>query len=195
MSLILSVLSFSFSVLSVVNQKTITSDLNDLHSTLQDIRSFCQKMPATAEDRFAVVMSVSFTKTAQRYVCVDDDVRWWNFVPLDSSVCRTSWKTVTQQSSLWSPSNRELWRNSAKLPLTLEKTANPQTLRPSLVSLLSSSANLRWAIKIQLFIYSYKSCCPTFTVLQPKQSVPSFIQFIKTHFFNQLMMHNLNGCR
>ncbi|XP_023261323.1 delphilin-like, partial [Seriola lalandi dorsalis] len=40
-----------------VNQRTITSDLNDLHTTIQDIRSACQKMPATAEDRFAVVMS------------------------------------------------------------------------------------------------------------------------------------------
>ena len=48
--------------LFIVNQRTITSDLNDLHTTIQDIRSACQKMPATAEDRFAVVMSVSFTK-------------------------------------------------------------------------------------------------------------------------------------
>uniref|UniRef100_A0A3B4ZZ29 Delphilin-like n=1 Tax=Stegastes partitus TaxID=144197 RepID=A0A3B4ZZ29_9TELE len=42
---------------SKVNQRNITSDLNDLHATIQDIRSACQKMPATAEDRFAVVMS------------------------------------------------------------------------------------------------------------------------------------------
>ncbi|KAM4531125.1 delphilin [Odontesthes bonariensis] len=40
-----------------VNQRTITSDLNDIHTNIQDIRSACQKMPATAEDRFAVVMS------------------------------------------------------------------------------------------------------------------------------------------
>uniref|UniRef100_A0A3Q1FVS5 Glutamate receptor, ionotropic, delta 2 (Grid2) interacting protein, a n=1 Tax=Acanthochromis polyacanthus TaxID=80966 RepID=A0A3Q1FVS5_9TELE len=40
-----------------VNQRNITSDLNDLHTTIQDIRSACQKMPATAEDRFSVVMS------------------------------------------------------------------------------------------------------------------------------------------
>uniref|UniRef100_A0A667ZB05 Grid2 interacting protein n=1 Tax=Myripristis murdjan TaxID=586833 RepID=A0A667ZB05_9TELE len=40
-----------------VNQRTITSDLNDLHTTIQEIRSACQKMPATAEDRFAAVMS------------------------------------------------------------------------------------------------------------------------------------------
>ncbi|XP_072771935.1 delphilin isoform X4 [Nerophis lumbriciformis] len=40
-----------------VNQRTITSDVNDLHATIQTIRSACQKMPTTAEDRFAVVMS------------------------------------------------------------------------------------------------------------------------------------------
>ncbi|XP_051905005.1 delphilin isoform X4 [Hippocampus zosterae] len=40
-----------------VNQRTITSDVNDLHGTIQNIRSACQKMPATAEDRFATVMS------------------------------------------------------------------------------------------------------------------------------------------
>uniref|UniRef100_A0A3B4GQ50 Delphilin-like n=1 Tax=Pundamilia nyererei TaxID=303518 RepID=A0A3B4GQ50_9CICH len=40
-----------------VNQRNITSDLNDLHTTIQDIRSACQKMPATSDDRFAVVMS------------------------------------------------------------------------------------------------------------------------------------------
>ncbi|MEQ2202117.1 Delphilin, partial [Xenoophorus captivus] len=40
-----------------VNQKTISSDVNDIHTTIQDIRSACQKMPVTAEDRFAVVMS------------------------------------------------------------------------------------------------------------------------------------------
>ncbi|XP_053194854.1 delphilin [Scomber japonicus] len=42
---------------SKVNQRTITSDMNDLHTTIQEIRSACQKMPVTAEDRFAVVMS------------------------------------------------------------------------------------------------------------------------------------------
>nr|XP_015801164.2 delphilin isoform X1 [Nothobranchius furzeri] len=40
-----------------VNQKTITSDVNDIHTTIQEIRSACQKMPVTAEDHFAVVMS------------------------------------------------------------------------------------------------------------------------------------------
>lgn len=40
-----------------INQRTITTDLNDLHTTIQDIRTACQKMPATSEDRFAVVMS------------------------------------------------------------------------------------------------------------------------------------------
>ncbi|KAL4659123.1 delphilin-like isoform X1 [Arapaima gigas] len=40
-----------------VNQRTMTTDLKDLHSTMQDIRSACQRTPATADDRFAVVMS------------------------------------------------------------------------------------------------------------------------------------------
>uniref|UniRef100_A0A9J8A198 Glutamate receptor, ionotropic, delta 2 (Grid2) interacting protein, a n=1 Tax=Cyprinus carpio carpio TaxID=630221 RepID=A0A9J8A198_CYPCA len=40
-----------------VNQRNITSDFNDLHATIKDIRLACQKMPATAEDRFAIVMS------------------------------------------------------------------------------------------------------------------------------------------
>uniref|UniRef100_A0A668RYM9 Glutamate receptor, ionotropic, delta 2 (Grid2) interacting protein, a n=1 Tax=Oreochromis aureus TaxID=47969 RepID=A0A668RYM9_OREAU len=43
--------------LASVNQRNITSDLNDLHTTIQDIRTTCQKMPATSDDRFAVVMS------------------------------------------------------------------------------------------------------------------------------------------
>ncbi|XP_026771766.1 delphilin isoform X3 [Pangasianodon hypophthalmus] len=40
-----------------VNQRTITADLSDLHSTIQEIRTACLKIPATAEDRFAAVMS------------------------------------------------------------------------------------------------------------------------------------------
>ncbi|XP_060795687.1 delphilin [Neoarius graeffei] len=40
-----------------VNQRTITTDLSDLHSTIQEIRTACLKIPATAEDRFAAVMS------------------------------------------------------------------------------------------------------------------------------------------
>ncbi|XP_067285634.1 delphilin isoform X4 [Pseudorasbora parva] len=40
-----------------VNQRNITADLSDLHSTIQDIRTACVKIPATAEDRFASVMS------------------------------------------------------------------------------------------------------------------------------------------
>lgn len=40
-----------------VNQRNIISDFDDLHATIQDIRLACQKMPATAEDRFAIVMS------------------------------------------------------------------------------------------------------------------------------------------
>ncbi|XP_024128095.1 delphilin isoform X3 [Oryzias melastigma] len=40
-----------------VNQRTVTSDVNDIHTTIKDIRSTCQKMPVTAEDRFALAMS------------------------------------------------------------------------------------------------------------------------------------------
>ncbi|KAG5854396.1 hypothetical protein ANANG_G00037400 [Anguilla anguilla] len=40
-----------------VNQRFLTTDLNDLHTTIQDIRMASQNMPATAEDRFAVIMS------------------------------------------------------------------------------------------------------------------------------------------
>ncbi|XP_059388046.1 delphilin isoform X4 [Carassius carassius] len=40
-----------------VNQRTITAELSDLHSTIQDIRTSCVKIPATAEDRFTSVMS------------------------------------------------------------------------------------------------------------------------------------------
>ncbi|XP_043110340.1 delphilin isoform X2 [Puntigrus tetrazona] len=40
-----------------VNQRTITAELSDLHSTIQDIRTACVKIPATAEDCFASVMS------------------------------------------------------------------------------------------------------------------------------------------
>lgn len=54
-----------FDLFCTVNQRNITSDFNDLHATIQDIRLACQKMPATAEDRFAVVMSVSSIKISK----------------------------------------------------------------------------------------------------------------------------------
>ncbi|KAG5832163.1 hypothetical protein ANANG_G00288180 [Anguilla anguilla] len=41
------------SLAAKVNQKTITTDLNDLQDTVRDIRAACQTMPATPEDRFA----------------------------------------------------------------------------------------------------------------------------------------------
>ncbi|NWW78470.1 GRD2I protein, partial [Climacteris rufus] len=47
-----------------VNQRTLTADLKDLHSTVSDIQLACHSMPATAEDRFAVVMT-SFLESAQ----------------------------------------------------------------------------------------------------------------------------------
>lgn len=45
-----------------VNQRTLTADLKDLHTTVSDIQMACHSMPATAEDRFAIVMTVSFCK-------------------------------------------------------------------------------------------------------------------------------------
>lgn len=81
-----------------------------------------------------------------------------SLVSFNSSTCRTFWKTVIQLSSPLSPCNRELWRNLTKLPLTLEKTATPQTLRLSLVSLPNSSTSLRWARKIQVLIRLISAC-------------------------------------
>ncbi|XP_056153563.1 delphilin [Lampris incognitus] len=40
-----------------VNQRVITAELSDLHSTIQDIRTACLKIPATSEDHFTSVMS------------------------------------------------------------------------------------------------------------------------------------------
>ncbi|XP_070783597.1 delphilin [Enoplosus armatus] len=40
-----------------VNQRAITAELSDLHSTIQDIRTACLKIPPTSEDHFASVMS------------------------------------------------------------------------------------------------------------------------------------------
>jgi len=58
-------LIFVIDMFSTVNQRNMTSDFNDLHATIQDIRLACQKMPASAEDRFAVVMSVSSIKISK----------------------------------------------------------------------------------------------------------------------------------
>lgn len=46
-----------------VNQRMLTTDLIELHSTMQDIRNCCQSTPATPKDRFAIVMS-SFLENA-----------------------------------------------------------------------------------------------------------------------------------
>ncbi|XP_065806060.1 LOW QUALITY PROTEIN: delphilin [Labrus bergylta] len=40
-----------------VNQRGITAELGDLHTTIQDIRTACQKIPPTSDDHFASVMS------------------------------------------------------------------------------------------------------------------------------------------
>nr|XP_020471555.1 delphilin isoform X2 [Monopterus albus] len=40
-----------------VNQRAITAELSDLHTTIQDIRAACLKVPPTSEDHFASIMS------------------------------------------------------------------------------------------------------------------------------------------
>ncbi|KAM6113992.1 LOW QUALITY PROTEIN: delphilin [Pterocles gutturalis] len=57
-----------------VNQRTLTADLKDLHTTVSDIQMACHNMPATAEDRFAVVMS-SFLESAQPAMRSLDDLQ------------------------------------------------------------------------------------------------------------------------
>ncbi|NXF22600.1 GRD2I protein, partial [Rhodinocichla rosea] len=57
-----------------VNQRTLTADLKDLHSTVSDIQKACHSMPATAEDRFAIVMT-SFLESAQPAMRSLDDLQ------------------------------------------------------------------------------------------------------------------------
>eukprot|EP00076_Gallus_gallus_P045457 XP_025010995.1 delphilin isoform X1 [Gallus gallus] len=57
-----------------VNQRTLTADLKDLHTTISDIQMACHSMPATAEDRFAIVMT-SFLESAQPAMRSLDDLQ------------------------------------------------------------------------------------------------------------------------
>ncbi|XP_009466255.1 PREDICTED: delphilin [Nipponia nippon] len=57
-----------------VNQRTLTADLKDLHTTISDIQMACHNMPATAEDRFAIVMT-SFLESAQPAIRSLDDLQ------------------------------------------------------------------------------------------------------------------------
>ncbi|NWT62904.1 GRD2I protein, partial [Erythrocercus mccallii] len=57
-----------------VNQRTLTADLKDLHSTVSDIQKACHSMPATPEDRFAIVMT-SFLESAQPAMRSLDDLQ------------------------------------------------------------------------------------------------------------------------
>ncbi|KFO95556.1 Delphilin, partial [Calypte anna] len=57
-----------------VNQRTLTADLKDLHTTVSDIQMACHNMPATPEDRFAVVMT-SFLESAQPAMRSLDDLQ------------------------------------------------------------------------------------------------------------------------
>lgn len=45
-----------------VNQRTLTADLNDLHTTVNEIEAACHNMEASSEDRFAVVMDAFLEK-------------------------------------------------------------------------------------------------------------------------------------
>ncbi|XP_014107897.1 PREDICTED: delphilin [Pseudopodoces humilis] len=57
-----------------VNQRTLTAELKELHSTVSDIQKACHSMPATTEDRFAIVMS-SFLESAQPAMRSLDDLQ------------------------------------------------------------------------------------------------------------------------
>ncbi|NWR79486.1 GRD2I protein, partial [Centropus unirufus] len=57
-----------------VNQRTLTAELKDLHTTVSDIQMACHNMPATAEDRFALVMT-SFLESAQPAMRSLDDLQ------------------------------------------------------------------------------------------------------------------------
>ncbi|KAM6121706.1 delphilin [Phoenicopterus ruber ruber] len=57
-----------------VNQRTLTADLKDLHTTVSDIQMACHNMPATAEDRYAIVMT-SFLESAQPAMRSLDDLQ------------------------------------------------------------------------------------------------------------------------
>ncbi|KAM4891702.1 delphilin [Sylvia borin] len=57
-----------------VNQRTLTADLKDLHTTVSDIQKACHSMPATPEDRFAIVMT-SFLESAQPAMRSLDDLQ------------------------------------------------------------------------------------------------------------------------
>uniref|UniRef100_A0A8C8S0S1 Grid2 interacting protein n=1 Tax=Pelusios castaneus TaxID=367368 RepID=A0A8C8S0S1_9SAUR len=57
-----------------VNQRTLTADLNDLHTTISEIEAACRSMPAADEDKFAVVMN-SFLESAHPTIQSLDDLQ------------------------------------------------------------------------------------------------------------------------
>ncbi|XP_074867348.1 delphilin isoform X2 [Carettochelys insculpta] len=57
-----------------VNQRTLTADLSDLHTTISEIETACHNMPATEEDKFATVMA-SFLESAHPTVQSLDDLQ------------------------------------------------------------------------------------------------------------------------
>uniref|UniRef100_A0A8C0GYS7 Grid2 interacting protein n=1 Tax=Chelonoidis abingdonii TaxID=106734 RepID=A0A8C0GYS7_CHEAB len=57
-----------------VNQRTLTADLNDLHTTISEIETACHSMPAAEEDKFAIVMN-SFLESAHPTIKSLDDLQ------------------------------------------------------------------------------------------------------------------------
>lgn len=52
-----------------MNQRALSSDLDDLHCTINEIQAACQSTPPCGEDQFAVVMAVSSERPVP--------VPWW----------------------------------------------------------------------------------------------------------------------
>ncbi|KAM7151965.1 delphilin [Macrochelys suwanniensis] len=57
-----------------VNQRTLTADLNDLHTTISEIETACHSMPAAEEDKFAIVMNC-FLESAHPTIQSLDDLQ------------------------------------------------------------------------------------------------------------------------
>uniref|UniRef100_A0A8C3SWA1 Grid2 interacting protein n=1 Tax=Chelydra serpentina TaxID=8475 RepID=A0A8C3SWA1_CHESE len=62
------------SLAAKVNQRTLTADLNDLHTTISEIETACHSMPAAEEDKFAIVMNC-FLESAHPTIQSLDDLQ------------------------------------------------------------------------------------------------------------------------
>uniref|UniRef100_A0A4W3H5F0 Grid2 interacting protein n=1 Tax=Callorhinchus milii TaxID=7868 RepID=A0A4W3H5F0_CALMI len=54
-----------------VNQRTITADINDIHSTRKEIQAACASMPSIEEDRFADVMTAFLAESQPLLMALD----------------------------------------------------------------------------------------------------------------------------